>query len=378
MRVRASSEFETFVGGLLRGGDASWPNVWQGEPEKIFLALAEEHGVEALIYTRLHDHPDWRNWPSDVREALKTRTQLDAAAEVLRKREIERVLLHLREAGLRPLMFKGTPLAYSHYPAPNLRARRDTDLFILRSEKAALLEVMTDLGCRQQLSIPGDAVLPQCLMIRIDEKGLPHAFDVHWKISNAPAFTDKVTYEELVEQAPPVSQLGPGAYAPNPIYALLIACLHRAAHHENCNRLIWLYDIHLLVSEMTSSELAAFARLAFDKQMAAICLDALQATKRTYDTPLPEGYIEEFRNRVESHTTEATHVYLIGAQSRGQSLWRDLRASDGMSAKLRLLREHTLPPPSYILKRYNSERRSLLPFLYTRRIFEAIPKLFRR
>jgi len=378
MSAMESSRFEGFVGNLLGNGDSTWPDAWRGEAEKTFLALAADHGVEALLYDKLYDGTAWEDWPPTVRDALKTKTQSAAVSEVLDRSEITEVLSHLRSRGLRPLLFKGTPLAYSHYTAPHLRPRRDNDLLLPRSDKPLLLDALAELGYQPELSIPGDVVQPQTLLVRTDEKGMTYAFHVHWKISNAPAFAYRVSYDELEASATPVPQLGPAAIAPNAMFALLIACLHRTAHHYNCKRLIWLYDIHLIVQRLQPDEFADFSRLAFDKEIAAVCLDGLEVTRGLYGTAISDEALAAFRDGLAARPPESTRVYLSSTQSRGLRLWRDLRAAAGPVAALRLLRQHLLPPPSYMLERYRTNRRSLLPVLYTRRLVQGIPKFFRR
>ena len=63
----------------------------------------------------------------------------------------------------------------------------------------------------------------------------------------------------------------PHALAPSHGDALLLACMHRVAHHHDNERLIWLYDIHLLRERMSRDEHAAFWRLAAERRVVTIC-----------------------------------------------------------------------------------------------------------
>jgi hypothetical protein len=73
------------------------------------------------------------------------------------------------------------------------------------------------------------------------------------------------SYEELRARAQPLPELAPQAFAACPVDALLLACMHRCGHkqapyyvdgvaHYSGDRLIWLYDIHLLAVKLTSVE----------------------------------------------------------------------------------------------------------------------------
>jgi len=62
---------------------------------------------------------------------------------------------------------------------------------------------------------------------------------------------------------------------------LLLACMHRAAHlgvdGPEGNRLIWLYDIHLLASALSPAQWSEFAAHCAAKRMRRISADAAAA-----------------------------------------------------------------------------------------------------
>ncbi|MFI5208200.1 MAG: nucleotidyltransferase family protein, partial [Gemmatimonadales bacterium] len=70
----------------------------------------------------------------------------DVAVELLRGREITRVLGALQARGIESILLKGTALAYSVYVAPALRPREDTDLLIRAGDAEAVRRVMKNLG----------------------------------------------------------------------------------------------------------------------------------------------------------------------------------------------------------------------------------------
>ncbi|MFI5280415.1 MAG: nucleotidyltransferase family protein, partial [Gemmatimonadales bacterium] len=70
----------------------------------------------------------------------------DVAVELVRGREITRVLGALHARGIQPILLKGTPLAYSVYDAPALRPREDTDLLIRFEDCDIVRQVMRGLG----------------------------------------------------------------------------------------------------------------------------------------------------------------------------------------------------------------------------------------
>jgi hypothetical protein len=65
--------------------------------------------------------------------------------------------------------------------------------------------------------------------------------------------------------------------------------------------------------------------------------------------------------------TEPSMAFLRGGR-RGLLL-AEVRALDGWGERWRLLREHAFPPADYMLRKYETRRRWLLPVLYVRRAF---------
>src|SRR5678816_3932786 len=94
--------------------------------------------------------------------------------------------------------------------------------------------------------------MPQHFHEARTEHGVWHLYDVHWKLACPQAFAHLLTYGEVAAEAVPVSALGPHARRPSDGHELFIACVHRAAHHAGDERLIWLYDIHLMTERLGS------------------------------------------------------------------------------------------------------------------------------
>jgi hypothetical protein len=74
---------------------------------------------------------------------------------------------------------------------------------------------------------------------------------------------------------------------------------------------------------------------------------------------------------------ELTARYVAGGLRRLDVLRSDMHALEGWRACAALLREHLLPPPSYILRRYGSRRAFLLPAFYVHRIACGAARWFR-
>jgi hypothetical protein len=299
-------------------------------------------------------------------------THASVAVELLRGREITRVLDALHARGIDPILLKGTPLAYSIYDSPALRPREDTDMLIRAEDGDAVRRIMTLLG----YSAPAycDDVHYQFPLERYDEYGAAHAFDFHWRLSTQAAFADLLTFEEMDTEARAVPALGPFARAAGDVHALLLACVHPAMHHQNVERLIWIYDVHLLVGAMSPGELDRFADLAVSRGVAAICAQQLARAQKRFGTEVPAAVMA----RLGAARGESTAAYLEPGRTWRDELVSNVRAL-GFGDRLRLLRRVAFPDPAYMLRTYGLRAgtvdATLLPALYVLRGLKGLWKV---
>ena len=204
---------------------------------------------------------------------------------------------------------------------------------------------------------------------RTDRRGVRHTIDVHWRISNPQIFAGALTFEELRKDQTPVGALGRGARAVGATHALVLACIHRVAHHALDERLIWLYDIHLLADRLAPIEQEQFIDLARAKDLTLVCADGLAAAQGRFFGRGAASLLA----RLDPGTTMTNgrfDVYVTGRTRRIDVLLSDLKALT-WRRRLTLLREHVLPPPSYMREAYGFSHAALLPFAYAWRVLRG-------
>jgi len=210
---------------LLRGEPAAWPAEAGREDAARFLESMQQHAIGPLVYSRLTGD----SWP--VHAALRDAAIRAAAMEPLRLADLRALLAALAGRGIRAVIIKGTGLAYDLYEAPELRPRGDTDLLIGEGDVAALRGLMRDVGYESQLTSGDTLAIRQQTFIRAG-----HVYDVHWDISNSPVVRDALPFDEVIGRAISVPRIAPNALAPSHVDALLLACIHRVAHHHDLGR----------------------------------------------------------------------------------------------------------------------------------------------
>jgi hypothetical protein len=357
---------------FLAGAPSTWPDL--RIPAAELLAICDAEELSPLVHHRLAGSSAGDGWPEALRARLVEQARALTAAELLLGAETRKVIDALVHGGMRPILIKGTALAYAIYDAPALRPRSDTDLLVTPGDVDSARRVMSSLG--YATTVYCSDLFSQFEVQKVDPFGVQHTFDVHWNISTQPVFARLLTHDELLARAVPVPALGDAALAPHPIDALLLACVHPVMHHRAAERVLWVYDVHLLASMLTPEELDELAQLARTKKVAAICAHQLRLAQATFRTVVPASV---FARLEPTGKPEPSAAYL-GAQRRWHheliSSVRELRSTGD---RVRLLREVLLPAPSYVLGAYGLRGKTygpwVLPALYVHRTVRGIWKV---
>lgn len=361
-----------YVGALLRREAPVWPFGDEPAASERFAAFVDYHGITALVAAAA---PSPSDWPATLHARLANACATLTALELLRQREIARVVAAFAQAGLRSLLLKGTALAYSLYPEPIARPRTDTDVLIDAADRDAAHALLLRLGYREQSAIDGELVSTQRLYLR-QEAGTRHAIDLHWAISNAAVFAREFAFDELHDRSRSVLPLGAAARMPAYADALLHACLHRAnhAHKGEHDRLQWIYDMHLLASHLDADAWSDMQMRAERKGLRFVCADALTQCVELLHTAVPDRVIAALSVR-------AARRELSAALLRGgvmPSLLVDFRALPDWRARARLLREHLFPDADYMRVQFGVSSRPGLIAAYAWRLLRAPLRLTRR
>ena len=338
----------------LRDPHAAWPESVSREEQDII----EAHGMLPIIYhaSRLQE----------LREAA-----LNAAAiESLRLTDLREVLVALTSHGVVPLIVKGTALAYTIYDAPELRPRGDTDLLIGPNDLDRVRAALAPLRFRERLTSGDELGVRQKTFERVDRFGLTHSYDVHLDIANPATVARTLTYEEMRTRAIDLPRIAAGALAPSFVDSLLYACIHRVVHHHSSDRLMWLYDAHLLARRFSPEQWSEFWSRAKERRVVTICKATLDDARHWFGG-------DDFGANAPAAGDEPSAAFLIRDRTRGAVLATELKSLTGRERVTRL-RQLALPPAAFVMQSFGVRHRALLPALYVWRALRGVGRLFRR
>jgi hypothetical protein len=363
---------ETWIAAALRGKPLA--GTLSDSECKQIVAAALEHGVSALLHHVLSQSDSWDEYPVALRESLSRPARQAAALDMLRKRDLGSLLEQFAEAGIPYLLIKGAGLAYTHYPRPFLRDRCDTD--ILFPDQAAFDQAWTlleSLGYQRRNTLSGEFVGYQHCCWRKIGPQFHQVLDCHIKINDYLFYADAFTFEELFEHSVSVPQLAQSARTLGPVHALLLACMHLVATIPlgNADRLIWLYDMQVLGQSFSEDEWREFLQLATQRILCGSCLYSLAAAGEYFPHGAPDHILEGLARGASNET------FKPGAEmKRWQYYYHVFRSVPGLRKKAGLLKEHFIPSADYLMEKYQTRNRLILPYLYVHRVFTGLKRYF--
>jgi hypothetical protein len=358
---------------LLRG-DPLASTAWATLDADAFCRAADAHGVLPLIAQRWREGGDGPPDPLSARIADLARQE--AAADLAREAELRAALAALDRAGVRPIVFKGAHLAYRDYARPDLRPRADSDVLVPADASArnAAHAVLTSMGYVTAPHVGGDLVMTQRMYVKREGSRVAHALDLHWRVATPQAFARVLIHGEIAQDAEDLPRLDARARGPAGPHALIIACIHRIAHHAGSDRLIWLWDIDRISRRLSAGDWQRFATLVRERRVSAVCAESLRRAQGRFHTPVRAelGSVPQAADPA----SEVSARYFEPPSDSVTAALEDVRALSSWRDRSRLVREHLLPPAAYMREVYAPASRAPLVWLYLRRVSAGVRKWF--
>jgi hypothetical protein len=176
----------------------------------------------------------------------------------------------------------------------------------------------------------------------------------------------KMAQEHNMRFPPRVLQLTPTA-------RLLYLAAHLMFHHSSAHaRLLWFYDIHLLVErEVGRIHWDELARRAQGFRWSAALHAALQGSRNRFGTSLPQEFLETLAATDDRKALDLMRRKADPLQTRATQTWTVV-ALLNWRAQLRLAMALLFPSPAYMRWRYKPRPACLWPTYYLFRWFDIL------
>jgi hypothetical protein len=208
------------------------------------LALADDHGMLALLASRIRDFYEI-SAPPEIREQLRDWQRAQTVFTLSLTAELFRLLQRFAAAGIEALTIKGPALSVRCYGDPGLRQYSDLDLIVRGADIHRLTEAMIALGCEPRVPLkaiqagkfPGEYVFTRTDTKLLVEFHTERTFRYHPR---------PLRVEKLFERQIRVPFDGHDVSALSTEDELLLICIHGAKHFWE--RLMWIADVAALVT----------------------------------------------------------------------------------------------------------------------------------
>jgi hypothetical protein len=322
---------------------------------------AVKHGVAAVIYQQ------WLNFVEPPNIDLSLWADVDKQLNIIHcflTPETAQVFKALRANKIGFVVLKGYALSEQVYRKPYVRPRTDIDIIIDPVNSNALIEMFQDLGFRNPRGWQPQTIIDQYSFTKTIAKGITLSFDVHLKISNDKTLQPLITYEDLSATASSKRDHFPQLI--DKPHALIHAVIHLLNHriHGDLVKLIWFYDIWLLVEKLTEDESQVLTKLITVKGLSALFCVVLTNTNDYFYSAKIQILIASLV-KVDANPS---FNYLLEKPSLLAIMWHNFTTNKGARAKLAYLHETVFPPKEELYLKYGAHSRWPLLLLYIRRI----------
>jgi hypothetical protein len=352
----------------LAGDAADWSSLTAAD-WRALLPTAQTEGVLPLLHWRLEAQDGSAPLTADLRQAFHLGYYRAVAESGLLHGELQRVL-----AALAPLttvvVLKGAALGPTIYPAAALRPLSDIDLLVPERDLAAATAALQALGYSKMPELtPGINRLVEYHTRLQGGPGGAVTVELHWRLvagAADPRSPSHDWWQQQIEPWPPLAPAStPRAWQLQPAAQLLYLAAHLVLQHGSGQaRLIWLYDLHLLLTqEQERIDWSATIAQAETLRWTAALHTALQASQRFFGTALPNGLLPALHAAIDRPMAAAVARKGSAGLTATIGEWQKLRSLE-RSARLRFVGSLLCPSPAYMRWRYQPRPAALWPLCY--------------
>ncbi|MFN2400532.1 MAG: nucleotidyltransferase family protein [Gemmatimonadaceae bacterium] len=328
--------------GLRQHGDAPLARLSRADWDPV-LHCASLHKVAALLHHRLRAAGS-EVVPKDVTDWLRSETLARATTNLELTRQLCMVLVALRDEGIPVIVLKGAYLAHVIYENIALRTMVDIDLLVRNADLGRTESVLLAMGYgpRERPSVQAQRVQAHHL-VRFSAPGLVPV-EVHWTIEPLPAIFD-IDIDSMWTRAQPARVAGVEVSALAPPDLLAHLALHAAYQHRFGVRLRHLCDVAETLRHFNPGfDWQALASLATRYHIERFIAVTLSVTRALLGIELPQSLPASLRTRSEDAALVSDiRQYVLTFPLDLPIVYREMRGTDSMTEKLRLLLRSFIP-----------------------------------
>lgn len=339
-----------------------------------FVEQANENRVLPLIYCNLQSAKYLNNAIiTELFSRLKKQFLNQIGCSQLLEQEILSAINILNKNDIDYVVLKGFSLSHLIYEFSYLRPFVDIDIFISKSSAEEVKTVLQDAGFYNPNAWEPDAIRSQFTLKKPVSDRLSCYLDIHFEISNDINLQKVITFDEAYFNRT-IYQVKKADINLNSLYLCFIhACFHMVKHEHQGDkvRLVWLYDIFLMVKKFDDIDIKNIRELVVRKEIGTVVEYAVKLVSNVFK--LEKG-MEGFIFRCDGKVPDKFEYLLVG-QTRGVTRFlKQLSSTKSFRAKIRYILETVFPPKQIIYNKYGKVSSTFLYLYYLKRLVNGIFK----
>jgi hypothetical protein len=333
--------------------------------------LAIAHGIANLIYEQQQNK---NNLTSNTLNTLQKHFTEYRIINSFVDSEAIKILEQLKALKIDVVVLKGFALSHQIYPSTFLRPKTDIDIIINPKDEEAISAFFKQQSYINPRGWKASAISNEFSMIKNLSKGVCVNFDIHLKISNSKIIEDLLNYDELFEATDQTTF--PNINLNSKPYSLIHAVVHLLHHRASGDliKLIWYYDIYLLIENLGQAEKKELETLIKKKELIVVFLECLKLTTFYFKSTKINSLIEWCEQPNIKRINNIKYQHLLRNTYGIRGLWLTLANTKEAINKWTIIRETVFPPKEEIYLKYGKNNKTPIILLYIKRIFFGIIK----
>ncbi|SHG14637.1 Uncharacterised nucleotidyltransferase [Marisediminitalea aggregata] len=280
------------------------------------------------------------------------------------------VFLTLNNEHITFIVLKGWALSYEIYSQPHHRPKTDIDIFIEANSKERVKAILQNLGFSNPRGWEPEAIIKQFTMRKDIVRNVYVSIDIHLEISDDKNIQRSLTWK-LIYSGSKVNETINVRF-PNRTTLLTHAIFHLLHHRAGGDfvKLIWLYDINLLIQKMTDNESNSFIKLIEHLGFVVPVRFLLSDISSIFPNKRSRLLLERMKELPQINNYD----YLINPPSIFKHQLRKLQQAKGIREKITIIKETLFPPKEEIYRKYGRLKTIYLPYWYIIRIIHGLMK----
>lgn len=342
-------------------------------PEVLF-ELAVAHGVALIISAKHFPSKYQSDGFKAFLSSLSDYARHKRIAQTFIDSETNKALSFLNFKNIRFVILKGFALSRTVYNNRVDRIRADVDILVDESHYSSTKAVLSTLGYYNPRGWEPKLVINQFTMRRKLSNDLHLDFDIHLKISNNKSLDEILKLPEISKEA--VFDQSCGSLLIGNVHALFHSLFHMMNHMSEGDqvKLVWLYDIHLLVLKLSLQDTERFLTLVNNAKIGAVVVAGLEMCHKYFKNIKLDSLI----THAQKCNSSEKYAHLLQVNRRFNIFFRDLLAIQGIYKKILFLCETIFPSRHEIYNKYGDINKRYLLVFYIARIVKGVLKYVRR